>query len=300
MIVAELGINHNGKLETALRMVEAAAQAGADAVKTQYHIPDKEMIRCPFTQEIYDTIQSCALTDSEERKIQQCAKDNGVEYFSTPFCTEAVDALVDMRVERIKVGSGEVSNHVLLRRVAETGLPVFLSTGMHMLNEIGAAVKLFDEVTVFHCVSEYPTPYQSMQLGKITFFINQWGKAGYSSHNTDFIDTAMATALGASVIEKHFMIDHCPDAHVSLDPAGFKAMVDAVRCARKAMMPGGMDLTVRQWAAHGLYAKRDIALGEVFTDDNVTAMRPVLGRWNAAHPFHGKRAERLIRAGDPL
>jgi sialic acid synthase SpsE len=299
--VAEIGINHGGDVNKAVQMVRAAAAAGADAVKTQLHIPDEEMDRALMPSNVWETIVQCALSESEERTIQRVAREMGIAYFSTPFCRQAVDILDGMDVPVIKVGSGEISNHVLLRHIAKTGRPVYLSTGMHQMEAVTRALEILPRATLLHCVSKYPCPVEQIGLDRM-HALSALAPAGYSSHTPIVMDGVVAAAMGAQVIEKHFDFDGGVDSKVSLRRIEFSEMV---RMIREVMWmrrgePEPERHGIAEWARHGLYAAKNLDIGQALNDDVAMARRPLGIGLPADFPLKGLVCTRQIAAGAPI
>lgn len=311
LIIAEAGVNHNGDMALARKLIDVAAEAGADLVKFQTFSADRQVTRTAAKAD-YQT----RTTDSNESQhemlrrlelsvemhkelIAHCAKRN-IGFFSTGFDIEGVDLLASLGQDRFKIPSGEITNLPYLRHIGRMGKPIILSTGMAEMGEIQAAIDVLEKagtprtiVTVLHCTTEYPAPMAEVNLRAMLGIGKEFGvEVGYSDH-TRGIEVAMAAvALGASVIEKHFTLDRNmpgPDHKASLEPEELKAMVTAIRNIEIALGDGIKRLTSSEArnkliARKSLVAKRAIKAGEVFSAENISAKRPGTGispmRWD--------------------
>lgn len=313
LIIAEAGVNHDGDLDRARALVRAAAAAGADMVKFQTfsankiaasHAP-KAAYQKAATGEgesQRDMIARLQLSRADhDALIAECAAA-GIGFFSTAFDEESLDMLVDeFGIDRIKVPSGEITNLPLLRHVADKQLPVILSTGMATLGEIEDAIGLLEaggvtrrDITVLHCNTEYPTPPSDVNLKAMNAIGIALGVAvGYSDHTLGTEISVAATALGATIIEKHFTLDRTlpgPDHGASLEPDELAAMVRAIRNVEAAIAgdgikrPSASERRNRPIARRSLVAALPIRAGEPFTTRNLAAKRPGTGispmRWD--------------------
>ena len=306
LIIAEAGVNHDGDLERARALVRAAAAAGADMVKFQTF----SAMKIATSNAPKATYQEAATDAGESQRdmiarlelsradhdalVAECASA-GIRFFSTGFDEESLDMLVDeIGIDRIKVPSGEITNLPLLRHIAGKRLPVILSTGMATLGEIEAAIDVLEaggisrtDITVLHCNTEYPTPPRDVNLKAMNAIGTALGVAvGYSDHTLGTEISVAATALGATVIEKHFTLDRAlpgPDHGASLEPDELAAMVRAIRNVEAAMAGDGIkrpspsERGNRAIARKSIVAARDIAAGEIMTAQNLTAKRPGTG-----------------------
>ncbi len=294
VIIAELACEHRGDMDAAKRLIYEAKEAGADIAKFQLHIPEEEMVGkhelmkfwAGSMDEILKEVNFGTLEQHAELK-HYCDKI-GIQYLCTPFCIGASDILEKVGVDGYKIGSGELTNLLMLRHVAKKGKPMIVSTGMSTIEEVDDAVAVLKEekaqFMLMHCLSEYPASYANMNLGLIKVYEERYGcMVGWSDHATDWNGVITAVALGARVIEKHFTIRdlHGPDDLVSLDPVQFKKMVADIRNIESAL---GSERTVskkeeevRAWAHHSAVAARDIRKGEVFSSDNLVPKRPGSG-----------------------
>jgi len=311
LIIAEAGVNHNGDLELAKQLTEAAANAGADLVKFQTFSAERlataSAPKADYQNQTTDQeqsqfamLQQLELTPQmHEQLIDHCAKQ-GIGFFSTGFDIQSVDYLASLGAERFKIPSGEITNLPYLRHIGGFGKPLILSTGMATLSEIEAALDALEiagtprsNITVLHCNTEYPTPMQDVNLLAMTRIRDAFGVAvGYSDHTTGIEVPIAAVALGATVIEKHLTLDRNlagPDHKASLEPDEFAAMVCAIRNIEQAMgdgikRPSTSEAKNKPIARKSLVAAKAIKSGERFTPENLTAKRPGTGitpmRWD--------------------
>lgn len=318
--------NHNGQYERALELVRAAAAAGADAVKLQTYTADTmtlDIDRPPFRiddgglwqgRSLYDLYQEAAMPWDWQPLLAAEARALGIDLFSTPFDESAVDFLEDLGVPAYKIASFEIVDLSLIRRVASTGKPIILSTGMATLAEIEAAVEAARsggarEVMLLRCTSEYPAEPSDMDLASIPYLAAAFGlPVGLSDHTLGLAAPLAAVALGACAIEKHYTIsrtDGGPDAAFSLDHDELRVLVKEIRVAEQVV--GG----IRFGPATGersnarfrrsLFVVRDIPAGQPLTLENVRAIRPGVGlepRW--LEQVIGRRARAAIPRGTPL
>ena len=311
LIIAEAGVNHNGDLDLAKQLINAAADAGADLVKFQTFNANRQVTRTAkkadyqtqttsSTESQHAMLRRLELTEEMHHQlIAHCLTQN-IGFLSTGFDIESVDLLVSLGQECFKIPSGEITNLPYLRHIGQLGKTVILSTGMATLGEIEAAIEVLEQtgtprakLTVLHCTTEYPTPMNEVNLRAMQSIHAAFDVAvGYSDH-TEGIEIAIAAvAMGASVIEKHFTLDRTfpgPDHQASLEPAELKAMVTAIRNIEIALGDGIKRLTPSEArnkpvARKSLVASRAISIGEIFTAENITTKRPGTGispmRWD--------------------
>jgi sialic acid synthase SpsE len=299
--IAEIGLNHNGNPDTAIEMVGEAARAGAAGVKFQTFNPGlmnsvysssllktgKEGIPSPAEKEFFSKY---TLSPDDYRKVISEAKRCKVEFFSSPFDEESVDFLESLDVRLYKIASSEVTNHILLRKIAQTGKPVILSTGISREDEIASAIEVLSggcpEIVLMHCVSLYPVPDESLNLNRIISLRERFGlETGFSDHSPDSRPAEYAAALGARIFEKHFTLSpdfDCPDKSVSLSPADFSAMIQSVERVLRSLGDGRIGFSdkegeVARAARKSLFAARDIPAGAVLTAEDVVPKRPGTG-----------------------
>ncbi|MCU7694603.1 pseudaminic acid synthase [Haoranjiania flava] len=325
-IIAELSANHGGDINIALETVRAARRSGADAVKLQTYTADtitldsgKEdfMIKGGTIwdgRKLYDLYKEAYLPWEWHREIFRVAKDEGLICFSSPFDKTAVDFLEALNCPAYKIASFEITDIPLIEYVASKGKPVILSTGIASYEDIALAVSACrqagnNDITLLKCTSSYPAPVEEANLVMMQQYATDFQvKVGVSDHTLGTTVPVVATAVGATVIEKHFILDRSvggPDASFSLDEAEFTAMVQAVRAAEKAVGRVSYELTEKEKAgrafARSLYAAEDIKAGEVITEKNVRSVRPGFG----LHPKYlkdiiGKTVFTNIKKGDAL
>jgi N-acetylneuraminate synthase len=239
-VIAEVGMTHDGSLGHAIRMAETAAECGVDAVKFQLHDAQAETTRAApsppyFKHETrWEYFERTAFTDDEWARLKQACEDAGVEFLCSVFSVESVDRLEGIGVERYKIGSGEVTNLELVRRVAETRKPVLLTSGMSSWAELDAAVAAAGEdVTILQCTSSYPTPPERVGLNVIAELRERYGRpVGFSDHTLGLAAPFAAVALGAVVVEKHFTLSnesYGPDAALALEPDELDDLVAGIR-----------------------------------------------------------------------
>ncbi|MGD0536276.1 MAG: pseudaminic acid synthase [Verrucomicrobiota bacterium] len=301
-VIAEMSANHNQSFDVAVQIVRAAREAGADAVKLQTYTPDTLTIDCPSElfrigkgtiwegKNLYQLYGEAFTPWEWQPKLKQIAGDLGMDCFSTPFDTTAVDFLEAMNVPAHKIASFELVDLPLIRRVARTGRPVIMSTGMATLAEIDEAVRAFREaggaqLALLKCNSAYPAPPEEMNLRTIPHLAAAFGvPVGLSDHTLGTAVPVAAVALGACIIEKHFTLSRVepgPDSAFSLEPPEFKAMVDAVRQTEKALGSVRYEPSEKERASRvfrrSLFVVEDMKAGEVFTGQNVRSIRPGYG-----------------------
>ena len=325
-IIAEAGVNHNGSLALAKKLAAAALAAGADVVKYQTAVPELVISRFAEKAE-YQKVQTDAGESQLEmirrlhfgfdahRELKAYCGQLGIEYLSTPFDLASVDFLASLDLPVYKIPSGEITNLPYLERIAALKKPVILSTGMSTLPEIEDALSVLEnggagEVTLLHCNTEYPTPFADANLRAMLDLKEHFGcPVGYSDHTPGWEAAVAAVALGACVIEKHFTLDKTmegPDHKASLEPDELAALVRAVRNTELALGNGRKHVTQseaknKSVARKSIVAKRNIAAGEVFTEENITTKRPGDGvspmRW---HEVLGTKAKRAFAEDEKI
>ena len=302
LIIAEAGVNHNGSLELAKKLVDEAKECGADIVKFQTAKLDslvskfaqmadyqKENIGKEESQK--EMLKKLLLTFDEFVELSQYCKDVGVKFLSTPFDLESIEFLDSLDIDIWKIPSGEITNYPYLVAIAKTNKPIILSTGMCRMDEIEAALNVLKEngakdITILHCTTEYPAPYNEINLNAMNTIRDSFGyPVGYSDHSDGIEVPIAAVAMGASVIEKHFTLDknmEGPDHKASLEPKELKAMIDSIRKIEVSLGDGVKQPTKSEAknisvARKSIVAKRPIIKGEVFTEENLTTKRPGSG-----------------------
>ena len=314
LVIAEIGINHEGSFEKAVRMVDDAAAAGCECAKFQSHVIEDEMIPNDVIpgnakESIWDIMQRCALSEAEEIELKRYVESKGLIYLCTPFSRAAAIRLERMGVPAYKIGSGECNNYPLIAHIPSYKKPVILSTGMNDLDSVALAVEILRRAGVpfglLHCTSMYPTPYHKVRLGALAALANRFPDAvvGLSDHSLGNYTCLAAVALGARVLEKHFTSDMSwpgPDVPISMDPAGLRDLVQGSRAIFEAL-GGSKEILPEEkptidFAYACVVAIRDIAPGESLTMDNVWVKRPGTGEIKAVHfdSLLGKRAKSAI------
>jgi N-acetylneuraminate synthase len=321
-VIAELSANHGGSLPAALALVEAAADAGADAVKLQTYTPDTMTLDLdvpPFRIEsgpwagrtLYDLYREAQTPWDWHGPLQQAAAEAGLVFLSTPFDETAVAFLEDLNVPAYKIASFELTDMPLLNAVGATGKPVILSTGMASEKEIAAALARFAsrEVALLKCTSAYPAPAEQMNLAAIPRMAERFGvPVGLSDHSLDPAVPVAAVALGACILEKHLTLNRSkggPDAAFSLEPAEFKEVIREVRLLEKALGSGAIGCgeaeAESQIFRRSLFAVEDIPAGALFTRENVRVLRPAAGLSPDNYEYVlGRRAARYLDRGHPI
>jgi N-acetylneuraminate synthase len=322
LVIAEIGINHEGSLDTAIAMADAAIDAGAEMVKHQTHVVEDEMsdeakhvIPGNATVSIYEIMARCALDEDAERKLMQHIEARGCIFVSTPFSRAAADRLARMDVAAFKIGSGECNNYPLVRHIARYGKPIILSTGMNSISSITPAVELIRKANVpyalLHCTNVYPTPPELVRLGAMAALRDAFPDAviGLSDHTVTNDVCLGAVALGASILERHFtdrMDRPGPDIVCSMDPAALTALIQGSRMIFAAR--GGDKVAVDAeaptiaFAFASVVATRDIEVGETLTEENLWVRRPGGGDFSSADydTLMGRRLQAPIARGARL
>ena len=304
LIIAEAGVNHNGSIKTARKMIDIAEEAGVDYVKFQTFkaetllttMAEKAEYQKDLTDQDesqFEMINKLELDrNAHEELMAYCNKKN-TQFLSTAFDHDSIDLLAELGVPFYKIPSGEITNQPYLRHVGRMGNPIVMSTGMATMEEVRAAMEVLlaagvkkDDLTILHCNTEYPTPIEDVNLKSMLTIREELGvKVGYSDHTLGIEIPVAAVALGATVIEKHFTLD-CnlpgPDHAASLEPRELKTMVTAIRNIEKAMgdgvkKPSPSELKNITVARKSIVAKKPITKGEPFSEDNLTVKRPGTG-----------------------
>lgn len=302
LIIAEAGVNHNGSLELAKRLIDAAADAGVDYVKFQTFKAENLVTKSAKQAEYqkknigdgddsqYQMLKNLELSLVDHEVLIGYCKQKGVRFFSTAFDLESIDYLASLNLPLWKIPSGEIINYPYLRKIARQGQTVILSTGMCDMTDIKNALDILikfglikDQITILHCNTEYPTPFEDVNLRAMLTIKEAFGiKVGYSDHTRGIEVPIAAVALGAEVIEKHFTLDRNlpgPDHKASLEPDELKAMVRAIRNIEQAMGDGEKKVTVSEGkniaiARKSIVAAHPIKKGEILSEENLTVKRP--------------------------
>ena len=305
-IIAEVGVNHNGSFELAKKLIDKGEEAGVDCVKFQTFKSEnlvssfakmaeyqKENLGKEDNQ--YAMLKQLELSFSDFKLLKEYSEEKGIMFLSTPFDLESADFLNNLGMQIFKIPSGEITNLPYLRKINSFGKKVILSTGMANLDEIQAALDVLKDckVSLLHCTTEYPCPYDSVNMNAMLTLKQNFGsEVGYSDHTQGIEVPIMAVAMGAKIIEKHFTLDknmEGPDHKASLEPDELKAMVMAIRNVEKAFGNGVKEPQEAEKknidiARKSIVARCDIKKGETFTEDNLTTKRPGSGispmRWD--------------------
>lgn len=325
-IIAELSANHGQKFDEAVRLVEAAHAAGADAVKLQTYTADTLTLACDRPEfkigkgtiwegrTLHDLYQEAYTPWDWQPKLKKRATELGMHCFSSPFDSTAVDFLEQMEVPAYKIASFELVDHGLIERCAATGKPLIMSTGMATRTEIAEAVAAArragaTQIALLKCTSGYPAPVEEMNLRTIPDMMQSLDlPIGLSDHTLDVAVPVAAVALGACILEKHLTMrrsDGGPDAAFSLEPAEFRLMVDQVRITERALGRVNYEVSSKESASRvfrrSLFVVENVRAGEVFTEKNVRSIRPGAG----LPPKHlgeilGRHAAKDVERGTPL
>ncbi len=319
-VIAEAGVNHNGDMELAIRLIDAAISAGADAVKFQSfkakRLVTEKASKADYQKKLTDAsesqfemIRKLELSETQQKKLFEYCRKHGIQFLSSAFDDESARFLNDLGLAIFKIPSGEITNLPYLRLIGSFNKQVILSTGMATLGEIEAALDVLvragtkrENITLLHCTSEYPAPFDEVNLRAMQTLREAFKlTVGYSDHTKGIEIPIAAAALGATVIEKHFTLDRNlpgPDHKASLEPPELNAMVEAIRNIERALgdglkKPSPSELKNRDVVRKSIVARKPIKAGEMFTEENLTVKRPGTGispmLWNE---ILGKRAPR--------
>ena len=322
-VIAELSANHNHNFDLAVKTIEAMAKSGADAVKIQTYTPDSLVMDVdneyfgPIKDGLwkgikrYDLYKEGMLPYEWQPKLQKVATDLGLDFFSTPFDLVGVDFLETMNMPIYKIASFEINDIPLIRYVAKKHKPMIISTGVADLDDIQLALDTCYkegnyDISLLKCTSEYPATYEQANLLTIPDMIHRFGiPVGVSDHTMGSLVPIVAVSLGATIVEKHFILSRTnggPDSAFSMEPNEFREMVDSIRNVERALGNVKYDITdYQRGKRRSLYARTDIHCGDVFTDQNVGSYRPSVGLspqyWDQ---IMGKTCKREIVKGDVL
>jgi len=320
-----MSANHNQSLDKAIKIIEAAKTAGADAVKLQTYTADTMTIDCDNEyfkikgtiwegKNLYKLYQEACTPWEWHPKLKKVCDKFGLDFFSTPFDSTSVDFLERMGVSAYKVASFELVDIPLLKKVASTGKPIIMSTGMATLEEIDEAIQAVfnsgnNQLALLKCTSAYPAPPEEMNLNTIAHLSKTYGvPVGLSDHTLGSAVAVASVALGGCIIEKHFILDRkdCgPDSEFSTEPVEFKVMVDDIRTVEKALGKITYEITERQKEnrifRRSLFVVKDISKGESFSNENVRSIRPGHGMHTRyLEQIFGRKAIKDIKKGTPL
>ncbi len=301
IIIAEAGVNHNGSMELARQLIDKAVEAKVDYIKFQTFKADT-LVNKSATQAAYqkknlgkeesqlEMLRKLELRFEDFLSLDYYCREKGIKFLSTPFDFDSIDFLASMGMDYMKIPSGEITNLPYLRKIAQVGIPVIMSTGMCRLGDIEAAINVLytygmsvDDITLLHCNTEYPTPMEDVNLRAMDTLRSAFGtKVGYSDHTKGIEVPIAAVAMGATVIEKHFTLDRHlpgPDHVASLEPWELKSMVDSIRNIEEAMGTSVKKISASEEkniavARKSIVASRPIKTGDLFTEENLTVKRP--------------------------
>lgn len=323
LIIAEAGVNHNGSIELAKQLIDVAASAGADYVKFQTFkaekIASKSASKASYQQKStsasesqLDMLKKLELSEAAHHELIEYCQQKNIRFLSTAFDLDSIDLLQSLGIQLGKIPSGEITNLPYLRKMAQSFKQLILSTGMTEMDELRAAIDVLihegcdkNKLTVLHCNTEYPTPFEDVHLNAMLTIRDQLGvTVGYSDHTPGIEVPVAAVALGATVIEKHFTLDRSmegPDHKASLEPEELIQMVTAIRHIEKALgnpdkKPSPSEIKNKVIARKSIVAARNIQAGEAFTEGNLAVKRPGSGispmQWDNVI---GKKAPRDFR-----
>lgn len=322
LVIAEIGINHGGDLQVAKQMVDAAYHAGAEVIKHQTHIVEDEMsqeakhvIPDHTTESIYEIMEKCSLNEQEEMELKKYVESKGMIFLSTPFSRAAADRLEKMGVLAYKIGSGECNNYPLIEYIASFGKPMIVSTGMNDIKSVRKTVHILEKYHIpyalLHCTNLYPTPPHLVRLGGMLELKKEFPNAviGLSDHTTNNHAAFAATALGASILERHFTDSKeriGPDISCSMDSKELSELIKGTR--EIAQMRGGKKEPAKEeqltmnFAFATVVATKNIKAGEVLTKDNIWVKRPGTGNIHAEHyeKLIGKKVKRDLLKDEHL
>lgn len=326
LIIAEAGVNHNGEIEKAFKLIDAAVEAGADIIKFQTFkahemilpktkSPEYQIKNVKVNKSQFELLNSLELTDEMHVKIINYCNKKNIEFLSSAFSIEGLDYLIKLGIKRIKIPSGEITNLPYLEKASLIGIPIIISTGMSTLSEVIDAYKILtasglkkEYLTFLHCTSEYPAKLDSINLKGMTLMAEKLSvDIGYSDHSLYNETSISAVALGASIIEKHITIDknlEGPDHIASLEPKEFKQLVNSIRnveviLGQREKIPNDVEIKNMMLVRKSIVAAKIIKKGDFFSKTNLTTKRPGYGLspmlWNN---IIGKRATKNYKANE--
>jgi N,N'-diacetyllegionaminate synthase len=325
-IIAEAGVNHNGSIDIAKGLIDVAASCGADAVKFQTYKAEKLVSKLAkkaeyqiqttgISESQFDMLKKLELSQNDFSELKRYSESAGIEFPSSPFDEESLEFLVRLGMKKIKIASGEVTNLPFLEKIAQTKKNIILSTGMCSFSEVEQAIDILlkngakrDDITVLHCNTEYPTPFEDVNLRAMITMRDKLGlDTGYSDHTRGITIPIAAVSLGAVMIEKHFTLDKTmsgPDHDASLGPEELESMVKAIRTVEKALgdgikKPSNSERKNIEIARKSIVAKTEIRQGDIFSTENLTVKRPANGispmKW---HEVIGSKATKDYHEDD--
>lgn len=328
LIIAEAGVNHNGDIEIAKKLIDAASEAGADYVKFQTFKAEKlvnknaekaeyQKENSGATESQFEMLKKLEIDEEAHLILQNYCKVRNIKFLSTAFDLDSIYLLQKLDIDLFKIPSGEITNYPYIQKIGLQNKPIIISSGMSTLEDIQAALETLIEVgvdknnvTILHCSTEYPTPFQNVNLTAMNTIKDTFDvKVGYSDHTLGIEIPIAAVAMGATVIEKHFTLDKTmegPDHKASLEPNELKQMVTSIRNIEKSFgngekIPSETEIKNLQVSRKSIHAKCDIKIGDIFSDDNLIAKRPGTGvspmKWK---DIIGTTANKNYKADDIL
>ena len=323
-IIAEAGVNHNGSIELAKKLIDTAKDAEADAIKFQtFHAEEIVSLRTKKAiyqyrakeKTQYEMLKNLELTFGEFRELKKYCDNKGIEFISTPYDIKSVEFLNEIGVNRFKVASADLINKPLIEAIAKTKKQIILSGGMATLGEIERTISLIndfgnEDIIILHCTTSYPTPYEQVNMKVLGTLKKAFGlPVGYSDHTLGIEIPIMAVSLGAEVIEKHFTLDRTmegPDHFASLEPDELKKMVEAIRNVEKAFGSRKKEITEEEkknlfFMRRSMHASEDIKQGEILKENNIKITRP----FNGIEPWFldiilGKKIKTNVKKDEPI
>ena len=327
-IIAEAGVNHNGSLKNAKKLIDCASKAGADYVKFQTFKASElatrsspkasyQKLSTKRKESQYDMLKKLELSEKDHLVLKKYCKKKKINFLSSPFSIKSFDFLNKIGLKTIKIPSGEIDNFPFLKHIGKFKKKIILSSGMSSLLEVANAIKILNKegtsknkITVLHCSSEYPTPFENVNLKAMNTIKHRLGvKVGYSDHSLGYIVPIAAVAVGAAVIEKHFTLNKKnkgPDHKASLNPAELKEMIKKIRSTEKALgsyikKPSKGELKNIKVVRKSIFAKMEIKKGDIFSNQNISTKRPAVGispkNWNKVI---GKKSKRNFKVDQPI
>ena len=317
LVIFELGINHNGSLNLAKKIVDDAIKAGAEIIKHQTHIPDDEMsleakkiVPINSHKNIYDLIEECSLNEIKELQLKKYIEKKGAIFLSTPFSRKAVDRLIKFKIKAFKIGSGECNNYPLVDYIASFGKPIIISTGMNDVNSIKKAIKILKKrkvnYAILHTTNLYPTLHSQVRLNALTELKKIFPNTviGLSDHTGDNYTSYAAIAMGASIIEKHFIDKSSrkgPDITASVNTQQMSELLKGVVLIHRAL-PGGIkpiskEKKTANFAFASVVSNLDIKRGEILNKNNIWVRRPGNGDFSANEYYSllGKKIKKNVK-----
>lgn len=322
LIIAEIGINHNGSLEKAINIASSAINSGAEVIKHQTHVVDdeysyhaKKIKPGNSNKDIYSIMKQCSLSEEDEFKLMKFVHSKNRIFLSTPFSRKAADRLFKFKLPAIKIGSGECNNHILIEYLAKKKIPLILSTGMNDMKSVSKTVsiinKYHNKLAILHCTNVYPANYNSLRLNSVLDLIKKFKNniIGYSDHSKTIYPCLAAVSLGALIIEKHFIDNKKikgPDIQCSMDPKELNNLINASKIIKKSI-PGKKylhhsEIVTSRFAFASIVASKLICKNEKITLKNITAKRPGTGDYLAYEykKIIGKKAVKDIYPDEQL